>query len=66
MFDVDLFNNEIATPYKPEKPKVSAKTLAKQQAKAQSDALEMDREYQEHCEHFFKGKPHKRHRLLGK
>ena len=32
----------------------------------QSDALEMDREYQEHCEHFFKGKPHKRHRLLGK
>ena len=35
MFDVDLFNNEIATPYKPEKPKVSAKTLAKQQAKAQ-------------------------------
>tara|TARA_R100001126_G_scaffold101749_1_gene83292 strand:- start:476 stop:655 length:180 start_codon:yes stop_codon:yes gene_type:complete len=37
-----------------------------QQAKAQSDALEMDREYQEHCEHFFKGKPHKRHRLLGK
>tara|TARA_A100001011_G_scaffold76276_1_gene78495 strand:+ start:3923 stop:4102 length:180 start_codon:yes stop_codon:yes gene_type:complete len=37
-----------------------------QQAKAQSDALEMDREYLEHCEHFFKGKPHKRHRLLGK
>ena len=37
-----------------------------QQAKAQSDALEMDREYQEHCEHFLKGKPHKRHRLLGK
>ena len=37
-----------------------------QQAKAQSDALEMDREYQVHCEHFFKGKPHKRHRLLGK
>ena len=37
-----------------------------QQAKAQSDALEMDREYQEHCEHFCKGKPHKRHRLLGK
>ena len=44
----------------------SKKQIKKEQASMQSDALEMDREYQEHCEHFFKGKPHKRHRLLGK